>query len=129
MSLFNLLKRKSKKKQIKINNDYLFTNSINTYEIKKVYEVISTFNNYLKQLEQFPYSGNSSLQIKLRKEKILDMARAELLIVAFIYFNSAAMKSKFNSNAGSAITTMIGDYINSLKIRFKTFKIIPICIY
>lgn len=117
MSLSSFFSTRSKRKPVKINDLYV-NKSISDGDIELIRRVFTSLDNYMYGLESFPYSGDSELQKQLRSEKQLDMARAELLAIAFKYFSSVAMSANFDRNSGSLAATCIVDYIESLKIDF-----------
>lgn len=117
MSLLSFFSSRSKRKPVNINN-LCVNKSISDGDIELTRKVFKSLDNYIYGLELFPFSGKSKLQKLLRCEKQLDMARAELLVVAFRYFSSVALGANFNRNSGSLAATCIVDYIESLKIDF-----------
>lgn len=114
MSLFSKV---SKRKRFCIKFEDLNFH-INIDDREKLIKTAEIFDNYLVKIEEYAYSGDSSLQLRLRKEKVLDLVRAELLILAFLYFNSVAHRSKFGEDAGNFFTYNLVHYIKSLKIDF-----------
>ncbi|HUW05460.1 MAG TPA: hypothetical protein VMW01_04295 [Williamwhitmania sp.] len=77
-----------------------------------------TFDALIIKLEEFAYSGNSRIQIHLRNEKVIDLARAELLLLTVRYFDPVAAKANFSRDAGIFFTSNLAEYILSLRIKF-----------
>ena len=118
--LLNLFSpKKSKRKPFKLRLEYL-NGSVTPQEKETLIGLAEIFDEYLIKLEEFAYSSNSQLQFNLKDEKVMDMARAELLIIAFKYLDSAARNASLRREAGMLFTNYLGEYIQNLKIKFPT---------
>ncbi len=118
----NLFSKKIKRKPFTVKKQY-FDSSIPDKEKVTTLNLISAFDDFIKEIEKFASGRDCSLQEKLKDEKHLDMVRAEMLVLCFRCFDSfdnSAYIAKANFDHGSIIYSVVLDYIGSLSFKFPT---------
>jgi hypothetical protein len=90
-------------------------------DIKTAGSLIVHINTIISAIEEYADKNESEFQNRLKKEELLlDILRAEILILLYRFIDHHASKTKINPEIGSIIYTVMLDYIDSLSIKFPT---------